>query len=66
MNTKDYAKRLRAAADALDELNGHALHRARDAGGTETYLAERWRLVRHLPTLDDARRFLAQRAGPQA
>ncbi len=44
-------------------LKGHTLHSTRDAGGTATYLAERWGLVRYLPTLDDARRFLAQIGG---
>ncbi len=44
-------------------LTGHALDRARDAGGIETYLSERWGQVRYLPTLDDARRFLAQIGG---
>ena len=44
-------------------LTGHALHRTYPNDGTVTYWAERWGLVRYLPTLDDARRFLAQIGG---
>jgi hypothetical protein len=43
-------------------LKGHALYKSGpgDGPGPVSYLAERWGLVRHLPTLDDAERFLAQ------
>ncbi len=44
-------------------LKGHALHRTDPADGTVTYWAERWGLVRHLPTSDAARRFLEQIGG---
>ncbi len=44
-------------------LRGHALHRTSPADGPVSYLAERWGLARYLPTLDDARRFLAQIGG---
>ena len=41
-------------------LRGHALYRTSSADGAGTYYAERWGQVRHLPTLDDAKRFLVQ------
>ena len=44
-------------------LHGHALHRTSPMDGGVTYYAERWGLVRYLPTLDDARRILAQIGG---
>ncbi len=42
---------------------GHALHRTDPADGEVTYWAERWGLVRYLPTLHDAAQFLAQIGG---
>ena len=42
---------------------GHALHRTDPADGAVTYWAERWGLVRYLPTFDTARRFLEQIGG---
>ncbi len=44
-------------------LRAHTLHRTSPADGPVSYLAERWGLSRYLPTLDDARRFLAQIGG---
>ncbi|MFC7462821.1 hypothetical protein [Hydrogenophaga defluvii] len=44
-------------------LKGHTLHRTDPADGPVTFLAERWGLVRHLPTIDAARRFLEQIGG---
>jgi hypothetical protein len=44
-------------------LAGHALHRSDPNDGTVTYWAERWGLVRYLPTIDAARRFLEQIGG---
>jgi len=44
-------------------LHGHTLHRTSPADGPVRYLAERWGLVRCLPTLVDARRFLVQIGG---
>ena len=44
-------------------LAGHALHRTDPNDGTVTYWAERWGLVRYLPTIDTARRFLEQIGG---
>lgn len=46
-------------------MQGHALHRTSPDDGPVSYMAERWGLVRYLPTLDDARRFLAQIGGAQ-
>lgn len=42
---------------------GHTLHRTDPKCGTVTYWAARWGLVRYLPTVDAARRFLAQIGG---
>lgn len=42
---------------------GHTLHRTDPKDGTVTYWAARWGLVRHLPTIDAARRFLDQVGG---
>ena len=44
-------------------LAGHKLHRTDPNDGTVTYWAERWGLVRYLPTIDAARRFLDQIGG---
>ena len=44
-------------------LAGHKLHRSDPNDGTVTYWAERWGLVRYLPTIDAARRFLDQIGG---
>lgn len=44
-------------------LKGQALHREDLADGPVTYWAERLGLVRHLPTIDAARRFLEQIGG---
>ncbi|MDO8775182.1 MAG: hypothetical protein Q7K57_42050 [Burkholderiaceae bacterium] len=44
-------------------LAGHALHRSDPKDGSVTYWAERWGLVRYLPTIDAARRFLDQIGG---
>jgi hypothetical protein len=44
-------------------LAGHGLHRTHPTDGPVSYFAERWGLVRHLPTLADAQRFLKQVGG---
>ena len=44
-------------------LHGHALHRTDPSDGAVTYWAERRGLVRYLPTIDTARRFLEQIGG---
>lgn len=45
-------------------MQGHRLERTFHGADTEpTFYAERWGMVRHLPTLEDARRFLAQIGG---
>lgn len=44
-------------------LTGHALHRSDPKDGTVTFWAERWGLMRYLPTIDAARRFLDQIGG---
>ena len=42
---------------------GNNLHRVTSKDGTTTYWAERWGLVRYLPSLHDAALFLAQIGG---
>ena len=44
-------------------MKGHALHRSDPNDGSVTYWAARWGLVRYLPTIDTARRFLDQIGG---
>lgn len=44
-------------------LAGHSLHRTAAEGGTEAFWAERWGLVRYLPTIDKVRHFLEQIGG---
>ncbi len=51
--------RLRAAF----AWKGHMLRRTDPADGLVTFWAERWGLVRHLPTIDTARQFLEQIGG---
>ena len=42
---------------------GHHLHSVTSKDGATTYWAERWGLVRYLPSLHDAALFLAQIGG---
>lgn len=44
-------------------FRGHAKPRTDPAVGPVTYWAERWGLVRYLPTIDAARQFLEQIGG---
>ncbi|MDR3453571.1 MAG: hypothetical protein P4L96_12365 [Rhodoferax sp.] len=44
-------------------LRGHSLHRTDPNDGVVTYWAERWGLVRYLPTIDTVRQFLEQIGG---
>jgi hypothetical protein len=46
---------------------GHTLHQSGpgDGPGPVSYLAERWGMARHVPTLDDVEKFLAQIGGAQ-
>ena len=44
-------------------MRGHQLVRSNPADGPVSLYAERSGMVRYLPTLDDARRFLAQIGG---
>lgn len=46
-------------------LRGHELYRTDPVDGPVTYWAERWGLVRELPTVHDAELFLAQIGGRQ-
>lgn len=44
-------------------LRGHCLHSMLSEDGTQSFNVQRWGLVRHLATVDDVRRFLAQIGG---
>lgn len=44
-------------------IRGHTLHRTDPKDGPVTYWAERWGLVRYLPTLGAVRVFLVQIGG---
>ena len=44
-------------------MKGHALHRSDPQDGAVSYWAERWGMVRFLPTIHDAALFLAQIGG---
>ena len=59
VNTDKVFHSLRAALS----LHGHTLHRTDPTDGTVIYWAERWGLVRYLPTIDMARQFLPQIGG---
>lgn len=52
-----------AALAAGFAQEGHTLHRTDPKDGSVTYWAARWGLVRYLPTIDAARRFLDQIGG---
>ena len=51
------------ALQAAFAQRGHHLNRVTSPNGTTAYWAERWGLVRYLPTLHDAGLFLAQIGG---
>ena len=55
-------KDFHALRSAYAQQNHH-LHSVTTKDGTTTYWAERWGLVRYLPTLHDAALFLAQIGG---
>lgn len=52
-----------ATLQARFALRGHALHRVASPNGPQAFWAERWGLVRYLPSLHDAALFLAQIGG---
>ena len=58
------AKRF-AVLQAQFAKHGHTLHQSgpNDGAGPVSYLAERWGLARHLPTLTNAEKFLVQVGG---
>jgi hypothetical protein len=44
-------------------IAGHCLHRTQPSDGAVTLFATRWGLVRELPTVEDAEKFLSQIGG---
>lgn len=68
INDRDFPTRERnskafSTLRAAFAMKGHTLHRTDPADGPVIYLAERWGLVRHLPTIDAMRQFLEQIGG---
>lgn len=61
-NTADSDKAF-ANLRAAYALRGHTINRVAARDGIEAYWAERWGLVRYLPSLHDAALFLAQIGG---
>ncbi len=51
------------ALRTADAMNGQSLYGTAQSNGTVIHWAERWRLVRYLPTIDTARQFLEQIGG---
>ena len=66
MTTTTEQKRF-ATLQAQFAKHGHTLHQSGsgDGPGPVSYLAEKWGMARHLPTLADAERFLIQVGGAQ-
>lgn len=52
-----------ASLQAAFAIKGHALHRTDPADEPVTFWVERWGLIKQLPTIDAARRFLEQIGG---
>ena len=68
MTTTDNTEAKRfATLKAQFALAGHTLYQSGpgDGPGPVSYLAERWGMVSHLPTLADAESFLIQVGGAQ-
>lgn len=65
LNSKDHAEAKRfAALQTRFALAGHTLHQG-DGPGPVSYMAVKWGMARHLPTLADAEQFLIQVGGAQ-
>ena len=64
MNTTTTDKRF-ATLQAQYAMTGHTLHQSNNSEehAPASYMAVRWGLVRYLPTLEDAERFLIQIGG---
>ena len=61
--TNDTEAKRFATLQAQFALEGHTLHQSGPNDGTVIYWAERWGLVRYLPTIDMARQCLDQIEG---
>lgn len=61
--TGDRPDKVFSTLRAAYALTGHTLHRTDPKDGPVTYWAERWGLMRYLPTLHDADVFLAKIGG---
>lgn len=68
INTLDFSTTQRSdkvfsTFQSASAFKGHAMPCTDPAVGPVTYWAERWGLVRYLPTIDTARQFLEQIGG---
>lgn len=61
--TAERTEKVFSTLRAAFAMRGHALQRTDPADGPVMYWAERWGLVRHLPSIDTARQFLEQIGG---
>jgi hypothetical protein len=52
-----------ATLQAQFARHGHTLHQSGPSDGPVSYMAERWGMARHLPTLADAEKFLEKIGG---
>ncbi|HMP11179.1 hypothetical protein [Hydrogenophaga sp.] len=62
INDREFSTEYEALRAAY-AMRGHTLRRTDPADGPVTYWAERWGLVRHLPTLHDVGMFLSRIGG---
>lgn len=61
--TEQHCDKAFSTLRAAFAMHGHNLHRNEPADGPVIFWAERWGLVRYLPTIDAARQFLEQIGG---
>jgi len=63
MNRSIHTEKQFSTLQAQFAIQVHTLHRTCSDDGPVSYFAERWGLVRYLPALHDAERFLAKIGG---
>jgi hypothetical protein len=63
VNATDAERKRFETLRARFAIAGHCLHRTQPSDGAVTLFATRWGLVRELPTIEDAEKFLAQIGG---
>ena len=65
-STSDLEEKRFKTLQAQFAMLGQSLHRTESKDGAVTYLATRWGLVRHLPSLEAAQLFYLQIGGRHA